>query len=148
MESLLRSTLVTRVKDAVAAGVTEVSDATIIDMQNYEGVTFIVLFGTLTATQVTSIHAEQGKTATLTDKQDLEGTLVGPLADADDNKLLILDVKNPTDRYVRLVVNRKTANAVVDGIIAIQYGPRKKPTKQGTTVGAAEAYTGPAEGTA
>ncbi len=148
MESLLRSTLVTRVKDAVTAGVTKVSDATVVDMQNYEGVMFIALFGTLTANQVTSIHAEQGKTAALTDKNDLEGTLVGPLADADDNKLLILDVKNPTERYVRLVVNRKTANAVVDGIIAIQYGPRKKPTKQGTTVGVAEVHTGPDEGTA
>lgn len=54
----------------------------------------------------------------MSDAADLEGSLVGPLADADGNKLLVLDVHRPRERYVNCVVNRATGNAVIDGVIA------------------------------
>ena len=146
MESLAQSTRITRVLDAKAAGTTDL-EGTAVDMQTFEGVLFVAAFGALTATQVTALKAQQCPTSDGT-FSDLEDTQVGPLEDDDDNQLLVLDVKNPLERYVRCVIDRGTADAVVDGVIAIQYGPRKKPTSHGSTVSAAEHHTSPAEGTA
>lgn len=144
---LLKHAKLTRVMNAVAAGVSD-QNSTIVDMQNFEGVLFLASFGALTATQVTQIKAQQGAASDLSDAQDLLGTLVGPLADADGNKCLALDVYKPRERFVRLVVDRGTANAVIDGVIAIQYGARTEPTSQDSTIKASEAHVSPAEGTA
>lgn len=142
------NTKITRVMNAVAAGTTD-QTSSIIDMNGFEGVRFIALFGTLTATQVTSMKAQQGAAAAMGDAADLAGSSVGPLADADSNEMLILDVYRPRERYVRVVIDRGTANAVIDGVIAEQYGPRTEPPVQdATTVSASETHQSPAEGTA
>ena len=143
MQSLLSNTEIARVMDAKAAGTT-VENGTALDMQNFEGVMFIAALGTLTAGQEASIKAQQA-TASDGTFTDLDGTKVGDAGDDDDNQLLVLDVKHLTERYVRCVVSRGTADAVIDGMIAIRYGPRKKPTTQGSTVSASKAVDGPAE---
>lgn len=145
--NLLKDVKITRVMNAVAAGTTD-QNSSILDMQGFEGVMFIASFGTLTATQVTSIKAQQDTDSAGGTMADLAGTAVGPLADADSNKMLVLDVYRPEERYVRCVVDRGTANAVIDGIVAIQYNCHKAPITQGTTVSASEASQSPAEGTA
>ena len=145
--NLSKNTKLTRVSNAVAAGTTDINGS-VIDMQNWEGVMFIVLFGAITAGAVTSIKAQQGTQSDLSDAADLEGTSVS-VADDDDNKAFYLDIYRPGERYVRPVVDRGTQNAVVDGIVAIQYGPRKGPsTHDSTTVGGGELHVSPAEGTA
>ncbi len=137
---------ISRVMDAVAAGTTD-QNGTGVDMKGYDGVMFIASFGELTTSQVTSIHAEQG-TDNSADWQDLESTSVGPMADDDDNQLLVLDIYRPTDRYVRPVVDRGTANAVIDGIVALRYHAQSKPTTHdASTVSASEVHDSPAEGT-
>jgi hypothetical protein len=50
---------------------------------------------------------------------DLAGSLHTALADTDGNKCLVTDVFRPQKRYVRAVVTRGTANAVIDGVIAL-----------------------------
>jgi len=139
---------VSRVMNAVAAGTTDQNSASV-DMADFEGVIFLAAFGTLTATQVTSLKAQQSSDDGSSDAfADLEGTSVGPLADADGNKMLALDVYRPRERYVRATIDRGTANAVIDGIVAIQYGARKAPVTHSTTVSASEVSVSPAEGTA
>lgn len=146
--ALLTQINVSRVLNAVAAGTSDQNSSSV-DMAGYEGVLFVALFGTLTATQVTSIKAQSSSDDGSTDTfADLEGTAVGPLTDSDGNKMLLLDVFRPDERYVRCVVDRGTANAVIDGVIAIRYGARSIPTTQGSTVMAAESHVSPAEGTA
>ncbi len=147
MINLLKAGKVTRVLNAVAAGTTA-QNGTTLDMQGFDAVIFVAAFGTLTATQVTSIKAQQGLLSDASDMADLANTKVGPLADGDSNKLLVLDVIKPVERYVRCVVSRGTANAVIDGVIAIQYNAVKEPTTQGSTVSASEVWHAPAEGTA
>ena len=145
--NLSKNTKLTRVSNAVAAGTTDIN-STVIDMQNFEGVQFLVAFGAITAGAVTSIKVQQGAQSDLSDAADLEGTAVA-VADDDDNKLFYLDVFRPRERYVRLVVDRETQNAVLDGIFAQQYGPRTMPTiHDSTTVGGGETHASPAEGTA
>jgi hypothetical protein len=137
-----------RHSNAVAAGTTDIEPATGVDMAGFKGCYFIVLFGTITATAVTSIKVQSDTVSTMdTDPQDLTGTSITVAAD-DDNQMAIVDVWNPRERYLRCVVDRGTANAVVDGIIAIKYGARKRPVTLGATVVASEFHQAPAEGTA
>lgn len=147
MNNLLQDCKITRVMNAVAAGTTAQNGSTL-DMSGYDGVLFVASFGTLTATQVTSLKAQQDAASGMGTAADLAGTLVGPLADGDGNKCLALDVYRPQERYVRCVVNRATANAVIDGVIAIQYRSRKAPVTQSTTIAFSEQHISPGEGTA
>lgn len=147
MRNLLSEIEVQSVMNAVAAGTSD-QNSSVVDMQNFDGVLFIAKFGTLTATQVTQIKAQQGQQSDLSDAADLVGTLVGPMADADSNKMLLLDIYRPRERYVRCVVDRGTANAVIDSVVAVKYKGRKLPIAQGSTVAASEIHNSPDEGTA
>lgn len=147
MHSLQKAVKVTRVMNAVAAGTSD-QNSSVIDMQGFDGVVFMAAFGTITSGAVTSIKVQQGADSGLSDAADLEGTSV-TVADDDDNQVAIVEVYRPRERYVRLVVDRGTQNAVIDGVLAIQYNGRIKPTTHdSSTVIAAESHNSPAEGTA
>lgn len=146
--NLSKGIKITRALNAVAAGTTS-QNGSILDMSGFDGVMFVAAFGTLTATQVTSLKAQQGALVGGGDMADLAGSAVGPLADADSNKCLVLDVYRPLEQYVRPVVVRGTANAVIDGVIAIQYSSRVKPTVQDVaTIAASKLVVSPNEGVA
>lgn len=146
MLSLLKEGMITKCSNAVAAGFGDEVTGTGVDMQGYEGVLFICALGTITATGIPTLHAEQS--ANDSSYADLEGTACAGTA-SDSNKLLILDIVRPSDRYVRPVLGRATANIVVDGIYAIRYGSCKSPRTQSTTyVANSELHVSPAEGTA
>ena len=147
MQTALSEMKITRVLNAVAAG-TSVQNGSVIDMLGFDGVCYVAAIGTLTATQVTSLKAQHGDASNLSDAADLAGTLTGPMADADSNKLLVLDIQKFSKRYNRVVVNRATANAVIDGVIAIQYQAHTKaPTQNSTFVSASKTVIAPIAGT-
>ena len=112
-----------RVSNAVTAGTTDVNSAWV-DVQNADGVRFVAMIGTLTANQVTSVKLEGACLANQADAADLLDSETGNviqtanLADTDTNKIAVVEVYKPKVRYVRAVVDRGTANAVVDGILA------------------------------
>ena len=133
MSDLLTDLLVTRVSNAVAAGLTAVN-CTSVDMAGFDSVTFVACLGTLTATQVTSAklqHSDDNSSFS-----DVTSGATANMADADSNKLLIASYKRPTKRYVRLVVSRATANAVIDSVVAYQYRARTRPVTQSSTISA------------
>lgn len=130
---------------AGAAGTSDINGATL-DMSGYEGVLMIVTFGAITASAVTSIKAQQGAASDLSDAADLAGT-AQTIADTDDDKVFYIDLYRPRERYVRLVVDRGTQNAVVASAEYVQYGAKKAPPTQGTNV-SGETHVSPAEGTA
>ena len=146
MRNLARNVRIARALNAVAAGQTD-QNGGIVDMANYEGVVFIAALGTLASGAVTGLKAQMGNESNLSDAADLVGTAVS-MADSDDNKLLVLDIHRPAERYVRAVVTRGTADATIDGVIAIQYGARLLPASQDSTVAGIETHVSPAEGTA
>lgn len=148
MPAILERIRVDRVLNAVAAGTTDQNGGTIdLSADNgYRGCLFMVAFGTLTATQVTSIKAqESADDSTWT---DLAGTKSIELADTDGNKVLLLDVYRPNKRYIRVVVDRGTANAVIDGAWALLYENNLEGTAQSTDVAGSEVHISPAAGTA
>lgn len=131
---------------AGAAGTSAINGATL-DMLGYEGVLMVVTMGAITATAVTSIKAQQGAASDLSDAADLEGT-AQTIADDDDELTFYIDLYRPKERYVRLVVSRGTANAVVASAEYIQYGARKSPTAAHGSNVSGESHVSPAEGTA
>lgn len=137
-----------RVSNAVAAGTTDVV-CTAVNTEGYDGCRFVALFGTLTATQVTSMRVQQsGDDGSADAYTDLENSATNALGDDDDNDMLIVDILRPQEKWLKLTIDRATANAVVDGVIAELYRVRTAPvTQDGTVIDAVKLVT-PAEGTA
>lgn len=129
---------------AGAAGQTDVASS-IIDTAGYEGVKFLVPFGAITTGAVTSVVAQQNSANSTSGMASLSGTSV-TVADSADNKLVVIDVNRPKERYVRCLVDRATQDAVVGGIIAVLYGPRKAPvTNDDATIIDVKTVVSPAE---
>lgn len=145
--NLSRAMKVDRVENAAAAATTDLeSDA--VDMAGFEGCIFYFLFGTITAGAVTNCHLEQSSDSGVADGwSDIADSGV-TVNDDDDNQVAVIDILRPTKRYIRAVIDRGTQNAVVDGIIAAQYGARKLPTTDDTaTVIERVVLASPSEGT-
>ncbi len=130
-----------------AAGTTDVTGNTL-DMSGYEGVLVTVVMGAITGSAVTSIKMQQGAASDLSDAADLVGT-GQTIADDDDENTYYIDLFKPRERYVRLIVDRATQNAVVSSATYIQYGAATEAvtTSGGATV-SGESHISPAEGTA
>lgn len=143
--SLLKNTKITRVAAAAAAGVTDVNGA-VLDMAGFTGVMFIALTGDVTDTCALALKAEQNTLNQAGGMAELVGSAAFTAGATNaDSKVLVLDVYAPRERYVRAVLERGTANAVVDGIIAIQYVARSAPTQQDASVIAATLLNDPNE---
>ena len=134
----------TRVLDAVAAGTSDQNSSSV-DMKSFDAVTFAVGFGAITASAVTSIKL-QGSDDDAS-FSDLAGTAVS-IADSDDNKMMLAEINQPQQRYVRCVVDRGTQNAVIDFAVAMQSKANKAPVTQSSTVLGSEFHQAPAAGTA
>lgn len=135
-------------KTNVAAGATDITDATAVDTAGFNGIRFIFLFGTITAGAATSIAACGLATSSPTPgTDDIAGSKI-TVADTDDDKIVVLDIVKPSQRYVRPFVKRATQNAVLNGIIAQLYDPIKKPITADSSVSHSSQLISPANGTA
>lgn len=131
---------------AGAAGTSDITGTTL-DMSGYEGVLVVVRMGAITATAVTSIKMQSGAASDMSDAADLLGT-AQTIADNDDDETFYIDLVKPRERYVRLIVDRGTANAVVSGANYIQYGSKTQSTAAHGSGVSGEQHVSPAEGTA
>ena len=100
------------------------------DTQGFDSVAFIVALGDVTATSVLLLTAKTNtadstSSPTPTTLAETVGFTAGA-SDA-DNKLLILDLHKPRDRYVFATLARGTANAAVNGIYALLYNAQQMP---------------------
>ena len=134
--SLLKNVKVAYVAGAAVAAQTEVL-STVLDMTGYDGVMFIALLGDVTATSVLTLTAK-GNTASSTSSptpvtQKATSAFTAGASDA-DSAALVVDVYDPAMRYMFASLTRTTANAVVNGIVAIQYKAEYRPTTQDATV--------------
>ena len=126
-----------------AADTTTVNGSSV-DMQNYDGVLFIALFGT-PGTGNTLKAQSSSDDGSADAFADLAGTSVGVGA---SDEVVFLDIKHPPERYVRPLALRGASSTLV-GIWGFRYGPRSLAidnTTAGTIHG--ETHDAPAEGTA
>lgn len=125
---LTEITKIIRVKAAVAAGQTA-QKATIVDTAGYDGVVFIAILGDVDNGSVVTLKAavdDVNNTSGMTALTGTGATITATATSADD-KLLIVDVQQPVERYVEAQLTRTTADAEIDGIIAILYKASTRP---------------------
>ncbi len=115
-------------------------DSDSVDMAGWDGVLFFVTMATVNASNFVNL----AQSADDSSFADLAGTKVTP---GDDNDVGAIDVYRPTDRYVRMEVDRGGANTVLGEIYAIQYRGRKLPSTHGSDIDI-KTHISPAEGTA
>lgn len=135
--NLLKDAKITRVMNAVAAGTSD-QDGTVLDMAGFDAVCFIAAFGDNVSGSVLELQGFGNTASSTSSPAPVELTndeLLNTVGASDsDNKLLVLDIVRPAYQYVFPRVKRGTQNAVIDGIIAIQYRTRDLPVTQGSTV--------------
>lgn len=129
-----------------AAGTTDLTSEAI-DTAGAEGVRLVTGFGAITAGAVTSVKVQQCDTSGGT-YADLAGSSI-TVADTDDNKVAVSDIFRPTKRFIKVVQDRGTQNAVIDFLLAELYFPKAVPATDDTaSVISTEKHVSPAEGTA
>lgn len=137
-----------RHSNAVAAGATVITPSAGIDTKGFDNCLFIAALGAIVAGAATSIEVHQSSDDGVADAY---GALLGSkvtIADTGDNQLFYVEVIRPRKRYLKLIVNRATQNATLDGIIAILSDAKHIATTHDTTVGGGETHVSPDEGTA
>lgn len=130
---------------AYATGTADRTGAAL-DMQGWDGVLMVVALAAVEASGTNSVRAQQGAAANLSDAADLAGSKV-TIADDDDSEVVIIDLWQPRERYVRLYVNKDTTHAMAESVTYIQYRGRITPPTHGSGV-TVLALLSPAEGTA
>ena len=134
--NLSKDVKITVVSPAATAA-TSAIDSSILDMQGYEGVMFIALTGDVTATSDLTLTIKGNSANHLTVPTPITQkatTLFTADATSADSKALVVDLYKPALRYVFANLTRATANAVIGGIIAIQYNSTNKPTTNDASV--------------
>lgn len=134
--NLSKDIKITVVEAAAAAAQTElVTD--VLDMSGYEGVMFIALTGDVTSGSVLTLTVKGNSANSVSSPtpvtQKATDAFTAGATDA-DSKVLMVDVYKPALRYVFGSLTRTTQDAIVGGIIAIQYSAKSKPTTQATSV--------------
>jgi len=135
---------VTKVLDNSAAAFTTINSG-VIDMQGFDGVAFVTAAGTIAATGTAVVKVQQDSVVGMGTAADLLGSGQS-FIDTDDNKSVLVDVKRPSKRYLRLVIARATANSDWTAIFAIQYRTKRAPVTQ--AVDKSKLLVSPIEGTA
>jgi hypothetical protein len=144
---LLRNTKIVRHNNGAAAGTSTITPSAGVDVQGFNSAMFLVLLGTVTSTGVPSIKIQQSDDDGVADGySDLEGTAFAA-TDADDDKIIAVEILRPTKRYLKLILARTTANVVLDGIVCVLGNPIGPLPISQTTIGN-EVHVTPAEGTA
>lgn len=134
MFSLLKDTKISLVKVRQTGAQTEILSDTV-DMQGFDSVMFVAITGDVSNTSVLTLTVKSNPTdSTSGGTTEKAGTATTATATSADTKLIIVDVLRPTQRYCFASFTRTTADAVVEGIIAIQYNSKAKPITQGSSV--------------
>ena len=132
------------VEAATVAGAADIESAEV-DCKGYEGVCFVTTVGVITAGGVQQLRAQQSDVSG-SGYADLVGTAV-TIADDDDGQTFWLEIHRPRERYLRVIVDRATQNAVVGEIYAILYGGDGPQVNNVANTITGEIHLSPAEGT-
>lgn len=106
-----------------------------VDMQGWDGVLFVLAVGAIDGTQ--DMKAQSDDNSGFSSPTDITGASITQVTATGDDKLYLLDVWRPSERYVRAVVtNGAGATADFQAVIAIRYrGTGIFPVTQHASVG-------------
>lgn len=136
MSNLLYDAKFIVVETSAVAG-TSTLTTDVVDTLGFQSIAFVAMLGGVTDTSVLALTAKGNSADSVSSPTPTTyagaATFTAGASDA-ANKLMIVDIEKPRDRYVFATLARGTANAVVNGIIAILYNGEIRPTVQGSTV--------------
>jgi len=114
------------------AAATAVNGASL-DLEAYgaDRVLIIVQMGAIVTNAVTSLKVQSDDNTNFSSAQDITGT-AQTIADDKDGTIFMVDVINPPERFIRVVVSRATQNATVSALYLV-YGVRNKPVSNAAT---------------
>jgi hypothetical protein len=127
---------------AVAGQGTSYSDT--VDMLGHDSVTLVFAAGAIAGTGTIAVTAQQGSESGGGDAADLDEAVVN-FTDAAGDKLALIEIYRPRERYVRLKVVRAVANSVIDGAFAILRDPKNIPVTQSSDIVGSVILSSPAE---
>lgn len=131
---------------AKTAGTTDTLTSEAVDTSGYQSALFRIGFGAITGSAVTGIKVQSSTDDGSTDAYaDLTGTAQAP-ADTDDNKVFEVEIHRSTERYLKFITTRATANVVVDFLEVFLYNPTRSAPTQDSTVGGTERFNSPVVG--
>lgn len=142
--NMLKDAVIDPVEGAAAAGQTTLT-TDVLDMAGFDSVCFIAFLGDVTDTAVLTLTGYTNDTQDTVTPTELASpvTYTAGASDA-DSKLLVLDLHKPREQYVYATLERDTANAVLNGIIAIRYNAGERPVTQSDDVIASALLNDPA----
>jgi hypothetical protein len=138
MYPILQDCVLERIANDAVAGTSDITSS-VIDMTGFDGALIFAALGDVTSTCALTLTVKEN-TANSTSSPAptaVAGGALGPFtagATDHDNGIIAIDVVRPAQRYLFAVLNRTTANAVVDGIFALKYRARNVPVAQDATV--------------
>lgn len=113
-------------------------DGTVIDMaqdEGYDGICLVAHLGDVTDTSAINLKLMGSATDDgASPSVEAETGVSAGVSATHDDKLVVLDVRGPANRYVFSRLSRGTANAAVNSVIALLYKPRKRPVVQAADV--------------
>jgi ribosomal protein S28E/S33 len=121
------------------AGTTDVATG-VIDRTGAERARATAILGDVTTGSVLTLKAQKGNASDGTDMADITGASVSYTAGATDadGKILSLDVVKPVGaKYLKFILQRGTANAVVAAILVDLYDFRNTPPGGGDVIATA-----------
>ena len=125
--NLAKNVTMTKVLGYYAAATTT-RNSSIIDMADYDGVIFIAVFDTLIAAGTIKLSVDQNTANSASGMAELAGSTTYTVTSSDTTGgILVADIYRPEERYLRASIDIATQNAVIGGIVAIQYSGRKQP---------------------
>ena len=129
MKTITQNIEIREVGAPIAAGSTIDNNSDRIDMANYESVVFIAVVTDSVATGVATLTIESNDADSDSGMAAISGAAVTATSAANDDindKLLIVEVRNPGKRYVQAVRSSATANIAYGSVIAL-LTPRRRP---------------------
>lgn len=101
---------------------------TAIDTEGFDGVCVALKLGAVTADGVVNFKLQHSNVSNddFVDIAGAENNIAAVVA-GDANKILVIEVKDLTKRYVRTVYQRTTQDIAIDAGIALLYNIRKTP---------------------
>jgi hypothetical protein len=120
IRNMLKDTKTVKVSNGSAAAQTEV-DSSIIDMAGFNAVRFIVDLGTVTDASVLTAQVQDNSINSSSGMADVTGAVATFTASTSSNKVMIVDVVRPVQRYLRLKFTRTAQDAAVNTILADLY---------------------------
>jgi hypothetical protein len=143
--SFLEECKVLFVENSVAAGqATTVGE--VVDTAGWGGACFVYKLGAVVNGAAATLKVYQDTDVGMAHAAELAGASAAiAVASSDSDQFLIVDVKEPRERYLRPTIVTATQDVEIDSAFCILYNPRVKPISQPSTVDDSALAVSPAE---